>query len=354
VFFCKNTLALLLCDIKPFYNGRYIAPTRQGLSFMATKKRDFYDILGVSKTADPKELKKAYRRLARQYHPDLHPGEKKAEMEKKFQELNEAYEVLGDEENRKKYDRHGMNWKEAEAYERARQQAGGRAHPGESPFTGYTQGGPDFSEMFEDLFGRGAQREGASFRGFAMAGADLEATLPISLREAYTGTRRTLNLPGASGTPRPIEVRIPAGVRDGERLRVKGKGEPGRGGGPSGDLFFHVQIASHPVFQRKDADILVTLPLWPWEAVLGAEVQVPTLSGNVRLKIPPGSQPRQRMRLKGKGLPKRSGGHGDQFVVLDIVIPKSLSPEEQSLYEQLAKFDHPDPRISLLYEAIHE
>jgi len=316
---------------------------------MASAQRDFYEILGVKKTVDPKELKKAYRRLARQYHPALHPGEKKVEMEKKFKELNEAYEVLGDEENRKKYDQYGMNWKEAEAYERARQQAGG-AYPGGGP----RQGGADFSDIFEDLFGGGAQREGASFRGFAMAGADLEATLPISLREAFTGTRRTLNLPDAGGTPRPIEVRIPAGVRDAERLRVKGKGAPGRGGGPPGDLFFHVQIAPHPVFHRKDADIVVTLPLWPWEAVLGTEVEVPTLSGTVRLKIPAGSQPRQRMRLKGKGLPKRTGGHGDQFVVLDIVTPKSPSADEQHLYEQLAKFDHPDPRSSLLREATHE
>jgi DnaJ-class molecular chaperone len=320
---------------------------------MASAQRDYYDILGVPKTVDPKELKKAYRRLARQYHPDLHPGEKKAEMEKKFKELNEAYEVLGDEGNRKKFDQYGMNWKEAEAYERARQHTGG-PHPAGGPFTGSTQGGADFSDLFEDLFGRGAQREGASYRGFAMAGADLEATLPISLREAFTGTRRTLNLPDATGTPRPIEVRIPAGVRDGERLRVKGKGAPGRGGGPPGDLFFHVQIAPHPVFQRKDADIVVTLPLWPWETVLGADVQVPTLSGTVRLKIPAGSQSQQRMRLKGKGLPKRTGGHGDQFVVLDIVTPTSLSPDEKQLYEQLAKFEHGDPRSSLLREATHE
>ena len=321
---------------------------------MAKTSQDFYSILGVSKTADQKELKKSYRRLARKYHPDLHPGEKKAEMEKKFQELNEAYEVLGDEASRKKYDQYGPNWKEAEAYERARQQAGG-GFPGGQPHPGFGQGGgADFSDIFEGMFGRGAQREGSSFRNFAMAGADLEADLPISLREAFTGTRRTVTLPDASGTPRPIEVRIPAGVRNGERLRVKGKGSPGRGGGPSGNLFFHVHIAPHPVFHRKDADIVVTLPLWPWEAVLGTEVQVPTLSGPVRLKIPPDSQPNQRMRLKGKGLPQRAGGHGDQFVVLNIIMPTTTSPEDRQLYEQLAKADHPDPRASLLQEAIHE
>jgi len=314
---------------------------------MANPSKDFYRILGVPKTVDQKELKKTYRRLARKYHPDLHPGEKKAGMEKKFQELNEAYEVLGDEGTRKKYDQYGPNWKEAEAYEQARQQAG-HGHPG------FTQGGEDFSEIFGNMFGRGAQRGGASFKGFAMPGADLETDLPVSLREAFTGTRRTLTLPDATGQSRQIEVRIPAGVRDGERLRVKGKGAPGRGGGPPGDLFFHVHIAPHPVFQRKNADILITLPLWPWEAMLGIDVQVPTLSGSVRLKIPPGSQPQQRLRLKGKGLPKRTGGHGDQFVILEIVTPQTPSSEERQLYEQLAKFDHPDPRSSLLREAAHE
>ena len=314
---------------------------------MANPSQDFYRVLGVPKTIDQKELKKAYRRLARKYHPDLHPGEKKAGMEKKFQELNEAYEVLGDKEAREKYDQYGPNWKEAEAYEQARQQAG-HAH------TGFTQGGEDFSEIFGKMFGRGAQQGGASFRGFAMPGADLETDLPVSLREAFTGTRRTLTLPDATGQSRQIEVRIPAGVRDGERLRVKGKGSPGRGGGPPGDLFFHVHIAPHPVFQRKNADILITLPLWPWETVLGTELPVPTLAGSVRLKIPPGSQPQQRLRLKGKGLPKRTGGHGDQFVILEIVTPKAPSLEERQLYEQLATFDHPDPRSSLLREATHE
>ena len=319
---------------------------------MAQTSKDLYGILGVSKTADQKELKKAYRRLARKYHPDLHPGEKKAAMEKKFQELNDAYEVLGDEGNRKKYDQYGSNWKDAEAYERARQQSGG-AYPGGQPHPGF-QGQGDFNDMFENMFAGGGQQGRGPFRGFAMAGADLETDLPISLREAFTGTSRTLSLPDSTGQSRQIEVRIPAGVRNGERLRVKGKGSPGRGGGPPGDLFFHVHIAPHPVFHRKGSDIVVTLPVWPWEAVLGTEVQVPTLSGPVLLKIPPNSQPQQRMRLKGKGLPQRKGGHGDQFVILTIVMPKENSPEDHQLYEQLAKTDHPDPRSSLLHEAIYE
>ena len=316
---------------------------------MANTSQDLYSILGVQKTVDQKDLKKAYRRLARKYHPDLHPGEKKAAMEKKFQELNDAYEVLGDEGNRKKYDQYGPNWKDAEAYEQARQQAG--RGQGRHPHSPFGQGSGDFNDAFEQMFRGGGQ--GSSFRGFAMAGADLETELPVTLREAFTGTSRSLNLPDATGNSRRIEVRIPGGVRSGERLRVKGKGEQGRGGGPPGDLFFHVRVAPHPVYQRKDADIIVTLPLWPWEAALGTEVEVPTLSGPVLLKIPPGSQPQQRMRLKGKGLPKRKGGHGDQFVVLNIVIPKDSSPEEHQLYEQLASFEHPDPRSSLLQEGTH-
>ena len=316
---------------------------------MANTSQDLYSILGVQKTVDQKDLKKAYRRLARKYHPDLHPGEKKAAMEKKFQELNDAYEVLGDKGNRKKYDQYGQNWKDAEAYEQARQQAG--RGQGRHPHSPFGQGSGDFNDAFEQMFRGGGQ--GSSFRGFAMAGADLETELPVTLREAFTGTSRSLNLPDATGNSRRIEVRIPGGVRSGERLRVKGKGEQGRGGGPPGDLFFHVRVAPHPVYQRKDADIIVTLPLWPWEAAFGTGVEVPTLSGPVRLKIPPGSQPQQRMRLKGKGLPKRKGGHGDQFVVLNIVIPKDSSPEEHQLYEQLASFEHPDPRSSLLQEGTH-
>ncbi len=320
---------------------------------MASSKRDYYEVLGVNKSVDAKELKKAYRRLARKYHPDLHPGEKKASMEKNFQELNEAYEVLGDETTRKKYDQYGHDWKEAEAYEKARQQAGAGSTGGHW-HTGATQGGPDFNDMFSDLFGGRGKTEGTYFRGFATAGADLEANLPISIHEAFSGTRRTLTLPDATGATRSVEVRIPPGARQGERLRVKGKGAPGRGGGPSGDLFFHVQILPHSVFQEQKGDIVVRVPIWPWEAVLGTDIQVPTLSGPVRLKIPPGSQPQHRMRLKGKGLPKRKGGHHDQYVILDVITPKDISSDEKHLYEQLAKFGHNDPRSSLLREASYD
>ena len=321
---------------------------------MAPSPRDYYEILGLPKTASPEDLKKAYRRLARKYHPDLHQGPKKAEMEKKFKELNEAYEVLGDEGKRKKYDQYGLGWKDAEAYEQARQKAGA-AQPGGEWRTMYTEGGAaDFGDLFEHLFGRGARKEGPSFRGFAMGGADLEANVQVTLREALRGTSRRLTLTDVNGKLQTLEVRIPKGVLDGERVRVKGKGAPGQGGAPSGDLYLHVNFAPHPVFRPQGSDIVVNLPVWPWEAALGGDIEVPTLSGPVRLKIPPGSQSKQKMRIKGKGLPTRSGTYGDQIVVLEVVVPPSVSPEEKGLFEELAKLKHSDPRSTLISEAAHD
>ncbi len=328
---------------------------------MPNTTQDFYSRLGLSKTATQDEIKKAYRKLARKYHPDLHPGAKKPEMEKQFKELNEAYEVLGNEEIRKKYDKYGAQWKEAEAYEQARQQAGAtgtggewHAGPGGEWHTEYTQGGPqDFSDLFENLFGKRSRAQGGTHRGFAMPGADLEANVQITLHEVFSGATRRLEIPQESGTTKSLNVRIPKGVRDGERVRVKGKGEPGRNGGPPGDLFMRIHVVPHRVFHRTGANVSIELPLYPWEAALGTEVQIPTLSGPVRLKIPPGSQSKQKMRVKGKGLPNRAGGHGDQFVILMITNPPSCSEEGRKLYEQLRKLDHPDPRATLIREAMY-
>jgi len=320
---------------------------------MPTTPRDYYDILGIEKTTSADDLKKAYRRLARKYHPDLHPGEKKAEMEQKFKELNEAYEVLRDEASRKKYDQFGMDWKEAEAYQRAQREAGAR-NPQGGWETSYTPGeGPDFSDIFSDLFGRQANKEGASFRGFAMPGADLEAAVQLPLRDFLSGTTRRLELTDATGKPHIIDVRIPKGVKEGERLRVKGKGAPGRGGGPSGDLYLRIHALPHPVFQKQGIHLSVTLPIWPWEAALGTDVEVPTLTGPVRLKIPPKSQSKQKMRLRGKGLPSRGGKHGDQIIILDITLPTEMTSHEQELYQQLKTIDHPNPRDHLIKEATH-
>ena len=258
------------------------------------------------------------------------------------------------EKNRKKYDQYGFRWKDAEAYEQARQQSEARGPRGESrtEFTGSE--GADFGDVFEHLFGRGAKREGPSYRGFAMPGADLEANVPLTLQEVFTGTARKLTLTDTSGKPRTLEVRIPKGVQDGERVRVKGKGAPGQGGAPSGHLYLRVHLTPHPVFTPQGSNIIITLPVWPWEAALGAEVEVPTLTSPVRLTIPAGSQAKQKLRLKGKGLPTRSGSHGDQIVVLDITVPSDLSGEEKNLFEQLAKLQHPDPRSKLMREASHD
>ena len=320
---------------------------------MTTTPRDYYDILGITKSATPDEIKKAYRRLARKLHPDLHTDSKKAAMEKSFKELNEAYEVISDEEKRKKYDQYGFQWKDAEAYQRAQAEAGAQGSPG-GWNTSQTQGeGTDYSEMFENFFRQQARKEGASFRGFAMPGADLEASVQLPLREFLSGTTRRLELTDATGTPHVIDIRIPKGIKEKQRLRVKGKGAPGRGGAPSGNLYLHIHALPHPVFQKQGADLVITLPLWPWEAALGTEVEVPTLTGSVNVTIPPNSQAKQKLRLKGKGLPAQKGTHGDQFVILEITLPPDMTEQEQKLYTQLKTIDHPNPRAHLMKEASH-
>ena len=343
---------------------------------MASVQRDYYDILAVPRTATADEIKKAYRRLARQYHPDLHSGPKKAQMEQKFKELNEAHEVLGDPETRKKYDRYGHRWQEAEAYEQARQKAGAGAEMGPEFTFGEEQ---DFGDIFQSIFGKGSRTgSGSAFRGFATPGADLETGVQLTLREVLTGVTRRIQLAekvpcqacggtglqrgrpcaacdgtGSQTEHRTIEVKIPAGVQDGTRVRVAGKGHPGRHGGKRGDLYLQVQVVSDGVFRRQGSDVHVTLPVWPWEAALGAEVLAPTLTDPVRVKVPPGSLADAKLRLKGKGLPTASGGRGDLFFTLQIVMPTSLTDEDRKLYEQLGRARHPDPRADLLLRAGH-
>jgi len=342
---------------------------------MATAERDYYEVLGVARNASQDDIKKAYRRLARQYHPDLHAGGRKTEMEKKFKELNAAHEVLGDPETRKKYDRYGHRWQEAEAYEKARRDAeaaaGGRARDAR-----FERGAEfDFGDVFEQFFSGRAQAGagGGAFRGFAVQGEDLETDVHLTLREVLTGVTRRIELtqpvpckecngsgrqrgrpcPACQGTGRQmerhtIEVRIPAGVQDGSRVRVAGKGQPGANGGKPGDLYLRVQIDADAIFRRQGSDVHVTLPVYPWEAALGAEVLAPTLTDPVKVKVPPGSKAEGKLRLKGRGLPTASGGHGDLFFVLQIAMPPAISDEEGKLYEQLGRFPHPDPRIDLL------
>ncbi|MFO0775801.1 MAG: DnaJ C-terminal domain-containing protein [Nitrospiraceae bacterium] len=323
---------------------------------MATQ-RDFYEVLGVPRTASADDLKKAFRKLARQYHPDLHSGAKKTEMEKKFKEVNEAHEVLSDPETRKKYDQYGHNWNEAEAYERARQQAGaGRG--GFGGFSGFGgQRGPggeegqfsgDFGDVFESFFGRGS-RQG---RGGAMQGQDAETEVTLSLREVLHGTTTRVQVgeqgPNGRLELNTIDVKIPAGVQDGTRVRVPGKGSPGMNGGKRGDLYLKVSIQDDAVFRRQGSDLHVTLPVYPWEAALGAEIMAPTLTDPVKLRVPPGSRTNGKLRLKGKGLPSAAGGHGDLFFSLQVVMPDAYTDEERKLYEELGRGRHADPRQDLL------
>jgi DnaJ-class molecular chaperone len=341
---------------------------------MATTARDYYQVLGLQKSASADDVKNAYRRLARQYHPDLHAGARKAEMEKKFKELNEAHEILADSDKRKKYDQYGAQWEQAEAFERARQEAQARARTtgGGAEFS--FGGGEGLGDIFETLFG--GRRTGGPTRGVGVPGDDLETDVEITLRDVLTGTTKRITLTertgcsacGGNGTvkgkpcpsclgsgqrleSRHIDVKVPAGVQDGTRVRVAGKGQPGVRGAKRGDLYLHVRIKADGIFRRRGSDLHVSLPVWPWEAALGAEVMAPTLEEPVRVKVPPGSRAESKLRLKGKGLPTTSGGHGDLFLSLQIVMPSSLSDEERKLYEQLGRFRHPDPRGETLAAA---
>jgi curved DNA-binding protein len=293
---------------------------------MALSYTDYYEVLGVSHDADQDAIRSAYRKLARKYHPDLNSDE---DAEERFKELGEAYEVLSDPEKRERYDRLGANWKETE-----------REAPNES-FTDFfsAQGwgdgtGGEFGEdLFEALFGARAQRMGGSIRG-----RDREALLELSLEDALAGGRRRLTMDG-----RQVNVNFPAGVRDGQLIRLAGQGAQGFGGGPPGDLFLRVALKPHPRFHRRgDHDLDVDLPITPSEAALGATVTVDTPRGDTQIRVPAGSSSGRRLRLRGRGLPKRGGENGDLHAVVKIVVPKALSTRERELYEQLAESSRPD------------
>lgn len=338
---------------------------------MASPSRDYYQILGLTQAASADDIKKAFRRLARQYHPDLHSGAKKSEMEKKFKELNEAHEVLSDPDKRKKYDQYGAQWEQADAFAKARAQEHARGFGGGQAGTG------DFSDFFSNLFG--GRGRGESPHEFAMQGEDAETEVELSLREVLSGVVRRVSLieqvacatcrgngslrgrmcqaclgSGATRELKTIEVKIPAGVLDGSRVRVGGKGRPGINGGKRGDLYLHVKIRPGQVFRQQGSDLHATLPVWPWEAALGAEVMAPTVGEPVRVKIPPGSRAESKLRLKGKGLPTPSGTHGDLFLTLQIVLPSSMSDEERALYKQLARHAHQDPRAEVIARSQQE
>ncbi len=301
--------------------------------------RDYYSVLGVPRTATDKEIRAAYRKLARKYHPDLNPGDKTAEA--RFKELQAAYDVLSDPEKRRKYDQFGPNW------EHIAQGQGGFGQPGFDPRTGGIHfdfgSGTDFSEILENLFGTGmggfGTRTGTRARPRPRRGEDVEHQISISLEEAYFGGVRILEIPSLNGvSPRRIEVRIPPGVRTGQRIRLAGEGGTGYGGGPSGDLYLVVTVLPHGTFERKDDDLYCEVALPLTTAVLGGEVQVPTIGGKVALRIPPETQNGQVFRLAGKGMPRFGGtGHGDMFAKMKVVLPTKLSAREKELFDELRR-----------------
>ncbi len=316
--------------------------------------KDYYNILGVSRNASEREIKQAYRRLARQYHPDVNPGDKSAEA--KFKEMNEAYEVLSDKDKRQKYDQFGDQWQHADQFARAGHQ--------QSPFRDFSRGDgtsfrfeeADLGSLLDDLFGGGFRTQRARPR----RGRDIEHPVEVTLEEAYHGTKRTIALqteepcPSCQGTGRiqnlpcsvcrglgvvsrikRLEVKIPPGVKDGSRVRIAGKGEPGYGRA-SGDLYLVTSVKPHRLFERKGDDLYVVVAVPLTVAVLGGEVQVPSLNGKLALKISPETQNGKLFRLAGKGMPRLGDSHrGDLLAKVNVVLPEKLSEEEKKLFERL-------------------
>jgi len=311
---------------------------------MPAQFKDYYATLGVTREASAEEIKKAFRRLARKYHPDTAKDKKSAE--EKFKEINEANEVLGDPEKRKKYDTLGANWQEPEA---------AAGHEQDVHF-----GGTGFSDFFEQYFS-GGSRYGfpqgfdesiptSAGKGRARRGHDIEGDILVTLEEAMHGTQRPISLQTANRQTGEVQthtfqVRIPPGATDGRRIRVPGQGEPGRNGGEEGDLYLRVRHASHPDFTTHEADVHHELDVAPWEAVLGAEIVVPTLDGSIKLRIPAGAENNQKLRVRGRGLPKgKTGERGDFFVNLQIVMPTTIGDTERALWEQLRSASTFNPR----------
>ncbi len=308
---------------------------------MAVQYRDYYQTLGVAKTASQDEIKSAFRKLARKYHPDTATDKKTAE--EKFKEINEAYEVLGDPEKRRKYDEYGANWEHAGA-------ARGSGFPGGfpgarrgsySPEEGvdFEFGGTGFSDFFEQMFGarRSAGRQsGFGFESTPQRGSDIEADILVTLEEALHGSTRQISFRrGDSPQTQTYTVKIPKGVREGQRIRLAGQGGAGAAGGTAGDLFLRIKLQKHPDYDVEESDLLRELPIPAWKCVLGGEAEIQTLEGRGKLRIPPGSQPGRKFRLSGKGLPNSDGTRGDLYAVLTVELPTELTPAQRALWEQL-------------------
>ncbi len=305
--------------------------------------KDYYEILGVDKKAGQDEIKKAYRKLAKKYHPDAHPGDKKAED--KFKEANEAYEVLGDAEKRKKYDQFGMDQQFSNGYNFDPSQYGFGNNVRYEYRSGGNNGFSDFFNMFfggggfaaEDLFGgagRAAGRSGGFSRNYAVNGEDSEAGIEITPEEGFSGIEKKISLRTQTGE-RTITFKIPPGIKQGERIKLAGQGSPGINGGKSGDLYLKVSFKAGTGFEVDGMNLLATLELNPWEAALGAEVQFTTIDGKIAVKVPEGIQTDHRIRVAGRGYKDRHGARGDLYVRIKIVNPPVLTKEQKELYEKL-------------------
>ncbi|HAA02307.1 MAG TPA: cytochrome C biogenesis protein [Syntrophobacteraceae bacterium] len=327
---------------------------------MAVKFRDYYEVLNVARNATQEDIQRAYRKLARKYHPDV---SKETGAEDKFKEVNEAYEVLKDPEKRKKYDELGASWKAGQEFRpppgwETHFAYGGGGGPGQTEF--HFGGSGDFSDFFEMLFGGHGfhQAFGSGQAGrqgkpvWRERGMDQEATLRITLEEAFHGASKaftlqtqTLTQSGQISTAdKSYEVRIPAGILPGQKVRLAGQGGAGTGGAEQGDLYLKIEIEPHPVFRLEGHHLYVDLSVAPWEAALGAEIQINTLSGPVSLKVPAGARSGQKLRLRGKGMPSPRGTPGDLYVVVHIQVPRELTTKEKELFEELQRESHFNPR----------
>ncbi|OPZ26075.1 MAG: Curved DNA-binding protein [Bacteroidetes bacterium ADurb.BinA174] len=297
---------------------------------------DYYNILGVSKNASAEDIKKAYRQKARKLHPDLNPNDKEAH--KNFQQLNEANEVLSDPEKRAKYDKYGENWKHGEEYEKAQQQyqQQKRQWGGQTFYTEGDFSDADFSDFFHSMFGSGFSQRTSSRSQRKYKGGDFQAELRLSLRQAAHTHQQTLNLDGKN-----IRITIPAGVADGQKIKLSGYGQPGVNGGPNGDLYITFVVEDDLNFKRLGNDLYTSADVGLYTAVLGGEITVNTLDGQVKMKVKPGTQPESKVRLKGKGFPiyKKDNQFGDLIVTMKVEIPKNLSTKEQELFTELSKLN---------------
>jgi curved DNA-binding protein len=311
---------------------------------MPVQFRDYYQTLGVSKTATQDEIKSAFRKLARKYHPDTAQDKKSAE--EKFKEINEAFEVLSDPEKRKKYDEYGANW----------QQGGFEPPPGGGYAQGYPGGfadgggvefhfgGTGFSDFFEQLFGarrgRGRGFAGYDFEETPLQGQDVEADILVTLEEALHGSTRQISFRrGATGKIQTYTVKIPKGVREGQRIRLAGLGESAGGRGQAGDLYLRIKLEKHPEFEVQGSDVYYDLEVPAWQAVLGGDVEIPTLDGRAKLHVPAGSQNGQKFRLSGRGLPKKEGGRGDFYAVLRAILPREITSRERELWKEIGSLE---------------